>query len=611
MNNEYNTEQLLRKINELENELKASKKYGLVWDKENTKEDVVLQCEKNIPILKKIEELNCHCGYLNNYIIEGDNYHSLVSLNYIYQNSIDFIYIDPPYNTGNKAKDGGFKYNDIFIDKENAFRHSTWLSQTKKRLELARNLMKDHAVIFISIDDNELFNLKLLCDSVFSEKNFLGNIVQNKGNAQNDAKNIQKNHDYILVYTKKRKYQSGGNGKLKEVALITSSAEDEKEVFIDDEGNYYYKGSKLLTGSAPTLKERIKLGYTIYYNPNTKQKVAIHDYDEEKAMISNDESFVYTDDIDLISKGYIKIRPPKKNGSLGRWTWSLEKFNNESNKILITDNLAVLTKVFVNKNDVFKKGNKLVYLKKYRTNNLKSFYDFPSANGTDDLKKVLPTNDFNNPKNLEMIKFFIESCDNKNAFVLDFYAGSGTTGQAVLELNKEDGGHRRFILCTNNENNICTDVTYPRLKTVITGIRPDGTKYSDGLPANLYYFKTDFIEDQANTEQARYNLVEKVDSLLCIAEDVMEEVERNDYSSHFINGDKHLFIYNDYYNETKFDEFKQRVLSATGQKIVYVYASDNNIDETLIEGNDIELKPIPSKIYEIYKEIVEDIKRGE
>lgn len=210
-----------------------------------------------------------------------------------------------------------------------------------------------------------------------------------------------------------------------------------------------------------------------------------------------------------------------------------------------------------------------------------------------------------------MIKFIIESINNKGAIVLDFFAGSGTTGQAVLELNKEDGGHRKFILCTNNENNICTDVTYPRLKTVITGIRPDGTKYSDGLPANLYYFKTDFIEDQANTEQARYNLVEKVDSLLCIAEDVMEEVERNDYSSHFINGDKHLFIYNDYYNETKFDEFKQRVLSATGQKIVYVYASDNSIDETLIEGNDIELKPIPSKIYEIYKEIVEDIKRGE
>lgn len=328
-------------------------------------------------------------------------------------------------------------------------------------------------------------------------------------------------------------------------------------------------------------------------------------------MISNDESFVYSDDIELISKGFVKIRPPKKDGSLGRWTWSLDKFNNESNKILITDNLAVVTKVFIDKKDVIKKGSKLFYLKKYRTNNLKSFYDFSSAKGTDDLKKVLPGNDFNNPKNLDMIKFFIESCDNKNALVLDFYAGSGTTGQAVLELNKSDGGHRRFILCTNNENQICSDTTYPRNRTVITGVRPDGTKYSDGIPANLYYFETDFIEDQANTEQARYNLVEKVDSLLCIAEDIMEEVERNNYSSHFINGTKHLFIYNDYYNEVKFNEFKQRVLAAQGKKIVYVYASDNNIDETLIEGNDIDLKPIPSKIYEIYKEIVEEIKRGE
>ncbi len=608
---ELKVEQLLKRIGELEAELKSMKKYGLVWDKENTKENVVVQCEKNIPLLKNVKELNVINGDLNNYIIEGDNYHSLVSLNYILENSIDFIYIDPPYNTGNKAKDGGFKYNDVFIDKENAFRHSTWLSQTKKRLELARNLMKDHAVIFISIDDNELFNLKLLCDSVFGERNFLGNIVQNKGNAQNDAKNIQKNHDYILVYTKKRKYQSGSDGKLKEVALITSPAEDAKDVFVDEEGKYYYKGSGLLTGSAPTLKERIKLGYTIYYNPETKEKIAVHDYDEEKAMVSNDESFVYTDDLELISKGYIKIRPPKKDGSLGRWTWSLDKFNNESNKILITDNLAVVTKVFIDKKDVIKKGSKLYYLKKYRTNNLKSFYDFSSAKGTDDLKKVLPGNDFNNPKNLDMIKFFIESCDNKNALVLDFYAGSGTTGQAVMELNKLDGGRRRFILCTNNENQICSDTTYPRNKTVITGVRPDGTKYSDGIPANLYYFRTDFIEDQANTEQARYNLVEKVDSLLCIAEDIMEEVERNNYSSHFINGTKHLFIYNDYYNEVKFNEFKQRVLAAQGEKIVYVYASDNNIDETLIEGNDIDLKPIPSKIYEIYKEIVEEIKRGE
>ena len=220
---------------------------------------------------------------------------------------------------------------------------------------------------------------------------------------------------------------------------------------------------------------------------------------------------------------------------------------------------------------------------------------------------------FDTPKPVKLIKEIIRVSTNKNSYVLDFFAGSGTTGQAVLELNKEDGGNRRFILCTNNENNICTDVTYPRLKTVITGIRPDGTKYSDGIPANLIYYKTDFIKDSNNTDQAKYCFVEKVDELLCISEDIFVQLERNDYSSHYVSNDetRHMFIYSDYYNESKFNEFKQRVLSAKGKKIVYIFSSDNNVDETLFNGiQDVEVKPIPSKIYEIYKEIVEDIKRG-
>ena len=200
---------------------------------------------------------------------------------------------------------------------------------------------------------------------------------------------------------------------------------------------------------------------------------------------------------------------------------------------------------------------------------------------------------------------------NNNFTVLDFFAGSGTTGQAVMELNKEDGGHRKFILCTNNENNICTGVTYPRLKTVISGIRPDATKYSEGLPNNLFYFKTDFVKDENNTEQARYSLVEKVDGLLCIAENIFEEVERNDYSSHYKSKNKHLFIFNDYYSKEKFDEFKQRILKTIGSKIVYIYSSNNDVDPTLINDKDVIIKPIPSKIYEIYKEIVVEIKRGE
>lgn len=612
MEEKMSKEELIGRIKELEFELKTSKKYGLVWDKENTKEDVVLKCENEIPVLTqdKSKKILLNTGE-NNILIEGDNYHALTALNFIAKESIDIIYIDPPYNTGNKSKDGGFKYNDIFIDKENAYRHSTWLSYIQKRLLLSKKLMTEKGVIFISIDDNEVFNLKILCDAIFGEKNFLGNIIQNKGNAQNDAKNIQKNHDYILVYCKKREYKVGSDGKLKETSLISLPAIDEKEVFMDEEGRYYYEGSGLLTGSSPTLRERPNLGYTIYFNPNTKHIIGIHDYDVEKVYYSDDENVVYQDRMDLLNNGYVKIRPPKKGRFLGRWTWGIEKFNSESYKILITKNFSVKTKVFVEEKSVIKKGKKMFYQKTYRTNNLKSIYDFSSSKGTDTLQKILPDCDFNNPKNLDMIKMFIESINNKNARVLDFFAGSGTTGQAVMELNKEDGGHRRFILCTNNENNICTDVTYPRLKTVITGIRADGSKYSDGLPNNLYYFKSDFVKDENNTEQARYCLVEKVDGLLCIAENVFDEVERNNYSSHYVSKDKHLFIYSDYYSKEKFNEFKNRVMNAKGDKVVYVYSSDNNVDETLFEDKTIQLKTIPMKIYEIYKGIVEEIKRGE
>lgn len=282
-----------------------------------------------------------------------------------------------------------------------------------------------------------------------------------------EIKNIQKNNDYILVYAKKRKYVQGSDGKSKEVSLINTLANDEKNVYIDELGRYYYKGSGLVTGSAPTLRERINLGYTIYFNPKTNEKIAIHDYDEAKAMESDDESYVYSDRKELIDSGFIKIRPPKKNGKLGRWTWKLEKFNQESDKILITDNLSVVQKVFIDEKDVIKKGKKMVYYKQYRTENIKSVYDFPSGAGTTSLSDVIGPNDFNNPKNLEMIKFLIESYDKDDALVLDFFAGSGTTGQAVLELNKKDNKKRRFILCTNNENSICDDVTYPRIKTVM------------------------------------------------------------------------------------------------------------------------------------------------
>lgn len=571
---EYNIEQLLKKINELETELKTSKKYGLVWDKENTKEDVVIKCEKNIPILEQDKSKKIICGEDNNILIEGDNYHALTSLNFIVKESIDVIYIDPPYNTGHED----FKYNDKFVNDDDGFRHSKWLNMLQKRLILSRELLKPDGVIFVSIDDNEQANLKILMDSVFGERNFLVNMIITAAPAGTQSStDFAQQHAYCLTYRKSVMFSSN---------YISLNEDELKEKYSygkDNEGDFYIERI-WKRGIGGRMEDVPSLHFPVYYNEKTKD------------ILIDDEILNHNEG------DYIKIIPYQTKGVLGRWTWSKEKMRSERNHLIVVKvagEWKLHKKVYSNQ-DSGMKPYSIVSSKIGRT-----------ELGSLELKQIMNDKVFDYPKYSGFIKYLINLHSNKNATILDFFAGSGTTGQAVLELNKEDGGHRRFILCTNNENNICTDVTYPRLKTVITGIRPDGTKYSDGLPTNLYYFKTDFIEDQANTEQARYNLVEKVDSLLCIAEDVMEEVERNDYSSHFINGDKHLFIYNDYYNETKFDEFKQRVLSATGQKIVYVYASDNNIDETLIEGNDIELKPIPSKIYEIYKEIVEDIKRGE
>ena len=160
---------------------------------------------------------------------------------------------------------------------------------------------------------------------------------------------------------------------------------------------------------------------------------------------------------------------------------------------------------------------------------------------------------------------------------------------------------------------LCSDITYPRIKTVISGKRNDGSEYSEGIPANLMYYKTDFIENSRDTDQAKYCLVEKVDELLCIIEETYLAKERTDYFSHYetLSGDKHTFIYSEYYNDLQFADFTEHINAVDGEKIVYMFSTDNTIDIKLFEGMDVTVKPIPSKIYEIYKEIVEDIKRGE
>lgn len=211
---DFDIEKFLKEINELQAELKTAKKYGLVWDKETVKEDVVYKCEQLIPVLEGDNSRKILNKGTNNMLIEGDNYHSLVSLSFVLKDSIDFIYIDPPYNTGHED----FSYNDRFVGEDDGYRHSKWLSMMNKRLRLARDLLSEDGIIFISIDDNEQANLKLLCDSVFGESNLITQFFWEKTQHFGRQKiNFYSNCEYVLCYAKK--LYSSEQGKLKELLV--------------------------------------------------------------------------------------------------------------------------------------------------------------------------------------------------------------------------------------------------------------------------------------------------------------------------------------------------------------------------------------------------------
>jgi adenine specific DNA methylase Mod len=190
-------DQLLEVIEKLE----GKKKYGLVWDEERVPEKVVTDCQDKLPVLTEVKgkEIITDENEPTHILIEGDNYHALSVLNYTHKGKVDLIYIDPPYNTGNKD----FTYNDKYVEKEDTWRHSKWLTFMSKRLELAKDLLAEKGVIFISIDDNEIAQLKLLCDAIFGEQNFVANCVRRRRKTQaNLAKNIAPVHEYLLIYSK-------------------------------------------------------------------------------------------------------------------------------------------------------------------------------------------------------------------------------------------------------------------------------------------------------------------------------------------------------------------------------------------------------------------------
>lgn len=467
---QHSDDESLIAFNQIEKEL-TSKKYGLVW--EEHEENVDLLMETKIPVfseIKKYEIVANNKDEKYNFLLEGDNLHSLKLLKKTHKGKIDVIYIDPPYNTGNKD----FIYDDNVIDANDGYSHSKWLSFMSSRLRLAQELLTKRGVIFLSIDDREYANLKLLMDELFGSVNYVATLVwekKKKGSfLSNSITNIK---EYVLVYCKDITIFNGLIGEINEdtetyPCINASNKREVRHIKAGIKSNYREKNFILPAGSV---------------------------------VSNNTMNIVYLTDL-VIENGVVA----KDFEVEGNWRYSDDVMEDYSEKqeLYITTELyirrIVSTPRYKTLKDILPRVGSNEDLSYSDPIDLKNLFTSGWGSNEDADNEIIDffgkQRVFSYPKPSRLIKKLIASTRMPNATVLDFFAGSGTTAQAVIELNKEDDGDRHFILCTNNENNICEEVTYQRIKTVITGKRNDGSVYSDGIPANLKYYKTDFVEKE-------------------------------------------------------------------------------------------------------------------
>ena len=465
-------------IGEIESELNA-KKYGLVW--EHHEEAVDTQMRDNIPIFTECtdKEINASADGVYNFILEGDNLHSLRLLEKTHSGKIDLIYIDPPYNTGGRD----FIYDDAFVDNTDTFRHSKWLSFMATRLGRAKELLSPEGLIFISIDDNEVAQLKLLCDEIFGANNFRGQIARSTGTPTGQGNAIISNEiDYMLVYA--RTEQAIFNG-------LPFDDESSKIYNLEDEYGRYLVRPLRKTGGEDRHEDRPSMYYPVTAPDGTQ------------------------------------IYPIAPAGYESRWRCQ------ESTYISLRNEHRIEWKK--------DKSGWKVYQKFYlegRTKQPGNLWTGIEGNkkATITIKNIFGDNVFSFPKPVELISRIIHIASKPDSIVLDFFAGSGTTGQAVLEYNRDnDGSNRTFILCTNNENNICEEVTYERIRRIISGYGKTA-----GIPADVKYYRTDFVSKDAEdiseellahiTEMVQLEHGVKIDGseyLIIMNDDELDAIEQN------------------------------------------------------------------------------------
>lgn len=411
-----NTGNLLSYLSELEKDVNG-KKYGLVFEEHREEIDEVL--DTHTPVLTEDADLFIDHGGQMNFLLEGDNLAALKLLEKTHRGNIDLIFIDPPYNTRN----GDFGYDDSRVDLTDTFRHSKWVSFMSERLLVARRLLKNDGVIFIAIDDNEQAALKLLCDQLFGEENFLASIIwQHSIQPKGYSGTFSVHHNYILCYQ---------------------------------------KTAQFVLNSLPRTDEDNKA----YANPDNDPRGRWRSGDVRNALYR--PNLIY----DIISPSGNVIKPCA-NG----WRWSKETVEEKikSGEIIFSkDETRIIRKIYLDTLEG-RTPETIWFGKDVGT----------TRSAMSEIKEIFGSSAFGTPKPTSLIERTLRLISRTDATVLDFFAGSGTTGHAVMKLNAEDGGTRRFILCTNNENDICRDVTYERIRRVI-----DKEDYA----ASLKYYKVGYV----------------------------------------------------------------------------------------------------------------------
>jgi adenine-specific DNA-methyltransferase len=421
--NDYSKDELIRLLRERD----RKPKFGLVWERDEIEHDKSLNGD--FVALDFDADLSTGEGPFSNLIIEGDNFDALRFLRMTHAGKVKCIYIDPPYNTGNRD----FIYNDRFIDKDDAYKHSKWLEFMFRRLELAKELLAEDGVIFVSIDDNEVFNLGLLMNRVFGEVNHIATCVWQKRYSRENREAIGDVHEYIFIYA------------------INPDIFKERR-------NKLPLGEKQLS---------------VYKNPNNDPK------GPWRAVALSAQGFRPNQMYEIVSPLTGKRhRPPE--GSC----W---KVIEPQYQRLLEEGRIYFGKTG---NSV---PSRIQYLKDIEGMVPWTWWPHEEVGHTDEARKEIQSifgtqTAFDTPKPVRLIERILRIATKPSDLVLDFFAGSGTTAHAVAKLNREDGGNRRFILVSSTEatadtpdKNLCRDVCAERVKRVLGGYRNKKGEAVEGL----------------------------------------------------------------------------------------------------------------------------------